>query len=137
TFPKILRANGYKTAVIGKWHLFTEPTGFDYWNVLPDQGNYYNPGFIKEGKDTVYQGYVTDVITDLSLEWIDKNKDEPFLLMLQHKAPHRNWMPPLHYLDAFKDREFSLPDNFYDDYVGRTALQRSLTTVQHGHLDVR
>lgn len=137
TLPKILRAHGYKTAVIGKWHLFTDPTGFDYWNILPDQGHYYNPSFKKMGKDTVYSGYVTDIITDLSLEWIGKNKDHPFCLMLQHKAPHRNWMPPLKYLDAFDGRKFPLPDNFYDDYEGRKALQRSLTTVQDGHLDVR
>lgn len=137
TFPKLLRENGYKTAMIGKWHLFSEPTGFDYWNILPDQGHYYNPEFIKMGKDTVYDGYVTDVITDLSLDWIEKNKSEPFCLMLQHKAPHRNWMPPLKYLNSFNDRKFELPANFYDDYEGRLALERSLTTIQHGHLDVR
>lgn len=137
TLPKILGKHGYKTAVIGKWHLFTDPTGFDYWNILPDQGHYYNPEFIKMGKDTVYRGYVTDVITDLSLDWIEKNKDQPFCLMLQHKAPHRNWMPPLKYLDSFDDRKFELPETFYDNYEGRQALQRALTTVQKGHLDVR
>jgi len=136
-FPKILRRNGYKTAMIGKWHLFTEPKGFDYWNILPDQGHYYNPEFIKMGKDTVYNGYVTDVITDLSLNWIEKNKDKPFCLMLQHKAPHRNWMPPLKYIHEFNDRHFELPDNFYDDHKGRKALQRQLTSIRDGYLDVR
>jgi arylsulfatase A-like enzyme len=137
TFPKLLRKNGYKTAMIGKWHLFSEPTGFDYWNILPDQGHYYNPEFRKMGEDTIYKGYVTDVITDLSLDWIEKNKSEPFCLMIQHKAPHRNWMPPLKYLNSFEDTQFELPDNFYDDYQGRKALDRSLTTIQHGQLDVR
>lgn len=137
TLPKILRRHGYKTAVIGKWHLFSEPTGFDYWNILPDQGHYYNPGFSKMGKDTVYRGYVTDVITDLSLQWIEENKEQPFCLMLQHKAPHRNWMPPLKYINAFNDRKFELPESFYDEHDGQAALQRNLTSVRKGHLDVR
>ena len=70
TFPKLLQQNGYQTAMIGKWHLKSDPTGFNYWNVLPGQGDYYNPDFIKNGKDTVYHGYVTDIITNLSLDWL-------------------------------------------------------------------
>jgi arylsulfatase A-like enzyme len=136
TLPKILKANGYRTAIVGKWHLFSEPTGFDYWNILPDQGHYYNPKFIKMGKDTAYSGYITDVTTDLALNWIDHNLDKPFFLMLHHKAPHRNWMPPQKYLDEFNDREFPLPDNFYDDYVGREALKRQEISMKEG-LDVR
>jgi arylsulfatase A-like enzyme len=136
TLPKILRQHGYKTAVIGKWHLWSEPTGFDYWNVLPAQGHYYNPEFIRDGKDTVYTGYVSDVITDLSLEWLEKNKEAPFCLLLQHKAPHRNWMPPLKYLNLFNDRTFKLPKTFYDNYDGRLALQRQMITVDED-LDVR
>ncbi len=76
TFPKILQQNGYQTAMIGKWHLKSDPTGFDYWNVLPGQGDYYHPDFIKQGKDTVYEGYVTDIITNLSLEWLKKRDTE-------------------------------------------------------------
>jgi arylsulfatase A-like enzyme len=129
TFPKILQQNGYKTAVIGKWHLWSAPTGFNYWNILPAQGNYYNPGFIKMGKDTAYTGYVTDVITDLSLNWIEQNKAGPFCLLLFHKAPHRNCMPPLKYLDEFNDRKFALPGNFYDDYKNRLGLQRQHITM--------
>jgi arylsulfatase A-like enzyme len=129
TFPKLLQQAGYKTAVIGKWHLWSQPTGFDYWNILPAQGNYYNPGFIKMGKDTAYTGYVTDVITDLSLNWIDQNKDNPFCLLLFHKAPHRNWMPPLKYLDRFNNKTFPLPSNFYDDYKDRLGLQRQQITI--------
>jgi arylsulfatase A-like enzyme len=136
TFPKFLQQAGYKTAVIGKWHLWSQPTGFDYWNILPAQGHYYNPPFIKMGKDTAYAGYVTDVITDLSLNWIKQNKDNPFCLLLFHKAPHRNWMPPLKYLDRFNDTTFALPKNFYDDYKDRLGLQRQQITVAKA-LDIR
>ncbi|WP_262915374.1 sulfatase/phosphatase domain-containing protein [Niabella ginsengisoli] len=131
-----MQRNGYKTALIGKWHLWSDPTGFDYWNILPAQGHYYNPPFIKMGKDTAYKGYVTDVITDLSLQWIEQNKDNPFCLMLFHKAPHRNWMPPIHYLDSFQNVQYGLPSNFYDDYEGREALQRQHITVAE-NLDIR
>jgi arylsulfatase A-like enzyme len=123
-FPGILKNSGYKTAVIGKWHIKSEPEGFDFWNILPGQGDYYNPRFIKMGKDTVYNGYVTDVTTDLALEWMDSNKNGPFLMMLHQKAPHRNWMPALKYLELFNDREFEFPETFFDDYEGRLALQR-------------
>jgi arylsulfatase A-like enzyme len=136
TLPKILKTNGYRTAIVGKWHLFSQPTGFDYWNILPDQGHYYNPAFIKMGKDTAYSGYVTDVTTDLALDWIEQNRDQPFFLMLHHKAPHRNWMPPQQYLQEYNDRQFTLPDNFNDDYADRKALQRQLISMKEG-LDVR
>jgi arylsulfatase A-like enzyme len=136
TFPKLLQQAGYRTAVIGKWHLWSQPTGFDYWNILPAQGNYYNPGFIRMGKDTTYGGYITDVITDLSLNWIEQNKDNPFCLLLWHKAPHRNCMPPLKYLDRFNDKTFPLPANFYDDYRDRLGLQRQHITMAKD-LDIR
>jgi arylsulfatase A-like enzyme len=136
TLPKILKENGYKTAVIGKWHLWSDPTGFDYWNIIPAQGHYYNPEFIKNGKDTAYKGYITDVITDLSINWIEQNKNNAFCLMLWHKAPHRNWMPPLRYLEKFDDRNFSLPSNFYDDYKDRLGLQRQQIMVAKD-LDIR
>jgi len=129
TFPKILQQHGYKTAVIGKWHLWSAPTGFDYWNILPAQGHYYNPDFIKMGKDTAYTGYVTDVITDLSVQWMNQNKQYPFCLLLYNKAPHRNWMPPLKYLDECNNHTFSPPANFYDDYKDRAGLQRQHITI--------
>ena len=129
TLPKILRKNGYATALVGKWHLGTEPTGFDYWDILPGQGHYYNPDFIKMGKDTVYNGYVTDITTDLAIDWMKKNNSKPFFVMLHNKAPHRNWMPPLSYLNEFNDVTFPLPETFYDDYSGRLALQRQRITV--------
>jgi len=136
TLPKILKAKGYRTALVGKWHLFSQPTGFDYWNILPDQGHYYNPAFINMGEDTTYRGYVTDVTTNLALDWIEQNRDQPFFMMLHHKAPHRNWMPAQQYLREYNDRQFPLPHNFYDDYAGREGLQRQLITMKDG-LDVR
>jgi len=105
TFPKLLQAAGYRTAVIGKWHLKSDPQGFDYWDVLPGQGDYYNPVMISaEGKRQV-EGYCTDIVTDLAIEWMEANAsdDQPFLLMCQHKAPHRTWMPPPRHLDLYDD----------------------------------
>ena len=137
TLPKILQANGYQTAIVGKWHLKSQPTGFDYWNVLPGQGDYYNPDFIKQGKDTVYKGYVTEIITKLSVNWLQKrNKNKPFFLMMHHKAPHRSWMPALKNLELFDEKDFPLPENFYDNYEGREALKTQKLTVKD-HMDIR
>ena len=121
TFPKILQAAGYQTAMIGKWHLVSEPTGFDHWDILVGQGDYYNPTFIRDGERVCREGYATNIITDLALEWLDKerDKDRPFCLFVHHKAPHRTWMPDLCDLELFSDAEFPLPDNFYDEYDGR------------------
>jgi len=137
TFPKILQKNGYQTAMIGKWHLKSQPTGFDYWNVLPGQGDYYNPDFIKQGMDTTYNGYVTEIITELSIDWL-KHRDEdlPFCLMMHHKAPHRSWMPALKNLELFDDMDFVLPENFYDEYKGKEALKVQKLTVKD-HMDIR
>lgn len=121
TFPKLLQAAGYSTAVIGKWHLISEPTGFDHWHILPGQGIYYNPPMIKNGQAVKHTGYVTDIITDLSIEWL-KNRDQskPFLLMSQHKAPHREWAPPLRHLGWDQDRQHAEPETLFDDYAGRS-----------------
>ncbi len=135
TFPKLLKKNGYQTALVGKWHLKTKPTGFDYWNILPGQGEYYNPNFIKMGDTTNHQGYVTDIITDLAMNWLDdRNKEKPFCLMVQHKAPHRNWMPALKYLDKFDDTIFPVPTTYNDDYNGRESLKKQKLTVKE-HMD--
>jgi arylsulfatase A-like enzyme len=137
TFPKILQQNGYQTAMIGKWHLKSHPSGFDYWNVLPGQGDYYNPDFIKQGMDTTYTGYVTDIITKLSIDWLKNlDKDLPFCLMMHHKAPHRSWMPALKNLELFDEMDFVLPENFYDEYQGKEALKVQMLTVKD-HMDVR
>ncbi|OAQ40339.1 hypothetical protein A5893_05140 [Pedobacter psychrophilus] len=129
TLPKILKSNGYTTGIVGKWHLKTDPQGFDYWNILHGQGDYYKPGFSKLGKDTLYKGYVTDITTDLALNWINANKEKPFFLMIHQKAPHRNQMPPLDNLNLFNDRTFEMPSTFYDDYKNRLALQQNKTSM--------
>ena len=120
TFPKLLKAAGYQTAVIGKWHLGSEPTGFDEWHILPGQGVYYNPPMTQNGKAVKHDGYVTDVITDLSLDWLkNRDKSRPFLLMSQHKAPHREWSPALRHLGHDGDRAYPEPPTLFDDYSGR------------------
>ncbi len=120
TFPKLLQKAGYQTAIVGKWHLVTDPTGFDYWHILPGQGRYYNPPMIDNGKRVAHDGYVTDVITDLSLDWLkSRDRSKPFLLMCQHKAPHREWSPALRHLGHDHDRKYPEPETLFDDYAGR------------------
>ena len=125
TFIKILQAAGYETALVGKWHLKSDPTGFDYWNILPDQGHYYNPDFIEMGVKSRRKGYVTDLTTDIALGWLDQRKgDKPFCLLLHHKAPHRNWMPAPRHYPFNRNARFPVPENFFDDYSGRSAAAR-------------
>jgi len=120
TFPKLLKGAGYQTAIVGKWHLVSDPTGFDYWDILPGQGVYYNPPFNRMGQHIKRDGYVTDIITDLSLDWLkNRDKSKPFLLMCQHKAPHRPWEPNLKYLGHDHDRQYPEPETLFDDYSGR------------------
>ena len=124
TMPKLLRQAGYQTALIGKWHLISLPTGFDHWEILPGQGDYYNPAFITMDNDTVVEkGYLTNLITDKSIDWMEnqRDKEKPFCLFIHHKAVHRNWLPELKYLNLYEDKTFPLPENFYDDYEGRPA----------------
>lgn len=131
TLPKYLQQAGYKTAIIGKWHLSGTPTGFDYWDILNDQGNYYNPQFIKQQDTTVTEGYATDLITDKSIDWIDQNKngDKPFFIMVHHKAPHRNWMPALRHVNMYDTVHFPLPDTYFSKHEGQLAAQQQLMTV--------
>jgi arylsulfatase A-like enzyme len=120
TFPKLLRAAGYQTAIFGKWHLVNDPTGFDEWQILPGQGVYYNPPMIRNGQQVKHEGYTTDIITDLSLDWLKKrDKSRPFLLMCQHKAPHREWLPAIRHLGHDHDRHYPEPPTLFDDYSGR------------------
>jgi N-acetylglucosamine-6-sulfatase len=138
TFPKILSNAGYHTAMIGKWHLGTNPTGFDYWEILPGQGSYYNPDFIQmDGSRKRYQGYCTDQITDLAINWMEeqKNSDKPFLLMCQHKAPHRNWSPHPRHFGKYPMGTIPEPDSLFEDYAGRSALlkEHELTLKAHCH----
>ena len=127
TFPKYLRSAGYETSMIGKWHLKSEPTGFDHWKILKGQGEYYNPLIIDESGEKNITGYVTNVITDLAIETLEnRDTSKPFAMLMHHKAPHRNWMPDLKYLGFFKGRIFPLPDTFYDDYSTRSiAAEKS------------
>ena len=128
---KILSQKNYQTAWIGKWHLQSLPNGFDYWNILPDQGNYFQPDFINMKNDTVrVNGYVTDLISDYSLEWLKNRKaDKPFFLVVGEKATHRNWMPDPNDFAEFENREFPLPVNFFDAYDNRQAAAEQDMTI--------
>lgn len=130
TFPKLLRNAGYQTAMIGKWHLKSEPTGFDYWKVLPGQGSYYNPDFLEMGERTQDTGYVTDIITRDVINWIDQAKETiPFCVLYHHKAPHRRWWPGPDHLDAFEDMKFPEPPTLFDDYKNRKAAEEALMQI--------
>jgi arylsulfatase A-like enzyme len=126
TFPKLLRKAGYSTALIGKWHLKSDPTGFDRYEVLYGQGSYYNPRMKKDGKEVKHVGYTTDIITDLSLKWLkeERDPDKPFMLMSQHKAPHGRWEPALRHLGDLDDVKIPEPKTLFDDYAGRTSSAR-------------
>ena len=125
TMPKMLQAAGYQTAVIGKWHLVSDPQGFDHWHILPGQGAYYNPPMIRDGQQVKHEGYTTDLIGDFSVEWLKKrDKTKPFLLMCQQKAPHREWAPALRHLGWSGDRVFPEPDTLFDDYYGRGRAEK-------------
>ena len=122
TFPKLLRGAGYQTALFGKWHLQSEPTGFDAWEVLPGQGSYYNPDFLTPAGRVRKEGYATDLITDRGLAWLDgREKAKPFCLMLQHKAPHRNWMPAPRHYSLYEKTVFPEPDTLFDNYENRAS----------------
>jgi N-acetylglucosamine-6-sulfatase len=136
TLNKFLGSAGYETAIIGKWHLVSQPVGFDHWEVLPSQGNYWNPDFIQmDGTKKRVEGYVTDIITDKSIEWLEnrKDKDKPFLLMSQHKAPHRNWMPAERHLMMFDGIDLPEPDSLFDDYSNRSEALKTqeMTIARH------
>ncbi len=124
TIAKLLQDAGYQTAMVGKWHLGhggnADPTGFDYWNVLPGQGDYHDPKMYEMGEERHYKGYATDLITDLSLSWLkEREKDRPFFLMCHHKAPHRPWEPDEKHMHLYEDEEIPYPESFDDDYSNR------------------
>ncbi|NDW09636.1 sulfatase [Dysgonomonas sp. 520] len=131
-FTDVLKQSGYQTAWIGKMHLGSLPRGLDFWSVLPGQGHYYNPDFICQPNDTVrFDGYVSDVVTDLSLDWIKKRESsKPFFLVIGHKATHRQWLPDLQDLGAYDDINFPLPENFYDNYEGREAASKQDMSIE-------
>jgi len=135
TMPKLLRKAGYTTAMVGKWHLKSDPTGFDFWEILIGQGPYYNPPMIRNGERVSHTGYTTDIITDVALDWLKNKRDKskPFLLMYQHKAPHRNWQPGPKYLHKYDDVTIPEPETLWDDYTGRgsAAKQQTMTIERH------
>ncbi len=133
TFPKLLQGAGYQTAIVGKWHLKSDPTGFDYWEVLPGQGAYYNPDFRTAAGPVRHEGHTTDIITDLTLAWLKEKRDpdKPFMLMYQHKAPHRNWMPGAEYLSMYDGETLPEPETLFDDYSHR-ASPASKQTMEIG-----
>ncbi|TGV02173.1 sulfatase family protein [Flavivirga rizhaonensis] len=137
TFPKLLQKAGYKTAMFGKWHLHGLPQGFDYWNILQDQGNYYNPNFISINTQTqkidttMVKGYATDIVTEDAIRYLDEIKDAetPFMLMVQHKAPHRNWMPALRHANKYDTVKFPVPETYFTNHEGSTASKEQYQTI--------
>jgi arylsulfatase A-like enzyme len=122
TVAGLMHDAGYQTAVIGKWHLVSEPKGFDYWNIVTGQGDYYNPDFIENGVHKKVAGYVTNITTVFAINWLDhRDKDKPFFLIYQQKAPHRNWMPEEKYYHLFDSMQFPVPANYFDNYDTRTS----------------
>src|SRR5699024_7850205 len=131
-FMKILKENGYETAIIGKVHLEGEPQGFDHYAALIDQGEYYNPNFIIDGDTTQVDGYVTDLITDYTLEWLEQKRDtaKPFAVMYHHKAPHREWLPALRHIADYTKKQYPEPETLFDDYENRgTAAKEAKMSI--------
>ncbi len=125
TYPRALRAAGYQTAVFGKWHLGTTVPEHDEWLILPGQGRYNDPVFEGPQGNRNFTGYTTDVITDLSLDWLKRrDRSKPFFLGVQHKAPHRNFTPPPRYFTWLDDVTVPEPDTLFDDYANRASPAR-------------
>jgi arylsulfatase A-like enzyme len=126
TFPQLLQKEGYQTAIVGKWHLGTAPQGFDYYEVLYGQGPYYNPKLRRKENDTSFTGHTSDIITNRTLKWLKKRRkdDQPFMLMMNHKAPHRNWVPAPDHVNLYDDRDLPLPDSLFYDYEGLTSAAK-------------
>ncbi len=134
TAPKLLRAAGYQTAIVGKWHLKSTPTGFDHYEVLRGQGQYYNPLLMTNGKNVNHTGYTTDIITDQSIKWLEqREQSKPFFLMSQHKAPHGRWEPALRHLALYDDVDIPEPSTLFDDYQGRgsAAAKHKMGIAEH------
>ncbi|MGY8696572.1 MAG: sulfatase-like hydrolase/transferase, partial [Verrucomicrobiia bacterium] len=139
TFPKLLQKAGYQTAIYGKSHLKGKPQGYDDWAVLPGQGLYYNPDMITPKGQVTIEGYCTDIVTDMAVDFLkeDRDEDKPFMLMVQHKAPHRNWMPALRHLHLYDDIEIPEPDTLFDDYADNAppARHQELEIDRHMHIN--
>lgn len=127
TFPQLFQQAGYQTAMFGKLHFGNNPKGVDEFKILPGQGNYYNPRFITNQGDTTITGHVTDIITDLTLDWLENRREEekPFLLMYLHKAPHRPWRPAERHFREFTQRAFPEPATLFDNYENRATAAKT------------
>jgi arylsulfatase A-like enzyme len=138
TFPKLLQKAGYQTAIYGKSHLKGKPQGYDDWAVLPGQGLYYNPDLITPEGTKQVEGHCTDVVTDLAVDWLKKKRDpsKPFMLMVQHKAPHRNWMPALRHLSLYDDIDIPEPPTLFDRYEDNAPPARHQEMEIDRHLDL-
>lgn len=138
TFPKLLQKAGYRTAMIGKWHLETRPQGYDFWQVLPGQGDYYNPSFLTPNGRIQVEGYCTDLVTDKAIDWLKEqaDSDKPFMLMCQHKAPHRTWMPAPRHLDLYNDIDIPEPATLFDKWEDNASPARfqEMEIDRHLHL---
>jgi arylsulfatase A-like enzyme len=138
TFPKVLQRSGYQTALVGKWHLNSDPTGFDHWEILPGQGAYYNPQFIGKNGRRQIEGYCTTITTDLALDWLkQRDEEKPFLLMCQHKAPHRTWAPELKHLQRYEDTDIPEPATLFDAWDNRseTLAGNAMSIDKHFYYD--
>ncbi|MGC4034735.1 MAG: sulfatase [Chitinophagaceae bacterium] len=131
TFPVLLQQNGYQTAWIGKLHLGSLPIGFNYFNILPGQGNYFNPDFINNNNDTIqFKGYVTNLVSDFFFDWLQKrDTTKPFFAVVGEKATHREWLPDVPDLGAYDNIDFPLPADFFDQYDSRLAAQQQDMTI--------
>ncbi len=138
TMPKLMQQAGYSTCLIGKWHLVSTPTGFDHYEIIPGQGDYYNPTFITmDGQTHKEKGYLTNILTDKAIDWMNQQRQQktpdgqqkPFILFLHEKACHRDWIPELKYLREYEDVNFPLPHDFNDTWEGRKAAQRQEMSI--------
>ena len=137
TFPQIFQKAGYQTAMFGKLHFGNNPKGVDDFMILPGQGSYINPEFITPKGDTTIVGYVTDIITDLTLEWLDKKRDpaKPFMMMYMHKAPHRAWWPSAEKMKVFSKKSFPEPETLFDEYANRGTAAKTAEMNLLYHMD--
>lgn len=136
TFPQLFQQGGYQTAMFGKLHFGNNPKGLDQFKILPGQGTYYNPDFITKNEGTIrLEGYTTDLITDMTLDWLENERyeNQPFMLMYLHKAPHREWLPPERHFKTFAQRTFPEPETLFDDYEGRgsAANEAEMNLLTH------
>ncbi len=144
TFPQEFQKNGYQTSLFGKWHLGTDPVGFDEFSFhasIVQQGRYWDPIYNHNGEEVEKKGYATNITTDYALDWLEEKRqsEKPFLMVLQYKAPHRSWEPDTKYEQLWEDIEMPYPDNFYDDYKGRelTAGDTEMTMDYLNRMDMK